>query len=425
MKRTLKSLLLLLTALMVLLGLCITASAADPDAVITFQSYADGFDFGAGSSYTDTDLFSAFKGCMPGDTLIETIAIKNSATDCDYIKLYLKAVAHDEGTNPLTYQEPSKNPDSATQSGAVQRSETVATMKEFLSQLTMRIYNGENLIYSASPDQAGALADNVLLGTLTAGQTLNLRVELDVPLELGNKYANRVGEVDWVFLAECIEYEKLTVHKVWDDNNCPQRPDSLIVHLLCDGKRSERIVLNEGNKWTYTWDDLDDRYQWSVEEEVPSGYQLTTVTEDNKILLKNYKNYTPDDEEDEDSENLTVEKVWSDEDNKANIRPDSVSVTLYRGDRAVDKVTLSESNRWSYTWTDLDSKYDWSVLETGIPKGYTPEYSTRGDVVIITNTANLIQTGQLSWPIPVLCGLGVLLLALGILMLRRKKKNGV
>ena len=67
---------------------------------------------------------------------------------------------------------------------------------------------------------------------------------------------------------------------------------------------------------------------------------------------------------------------------------------------------------------------DWSVLETGIPKGYTPSYRTKGDVVTITNTATLIQTGQMNWPIPVLGSLGALMILCGIVMMRRKRKNG-
>ena len=113
-------------------------------------------------------------------------------------------------------------------------------MEDFLSQLTMRIYNGEELIYESSPDEAGALADNVFIGALNPGETSQLRVELDVPAELDNRYANRVGEVDWVFLAEGIEYGKLTVHKVWDDNGDPERPDSVSVNLLRDGKFMKR-----------------------------------------------------------------------------------------------------------------------------------------------------------------------------------------
>jgi len=405
MKRKLKSISSILLAIALILSVSVTAFAAD--STVTFKGAQEGFEFQPGSEYTATDLFDNFKNVMPGDQLTETIQLKNEATDCDYIKLYMRAVVHDENDNPLSEK--------------VAETETVATMQDFLSQLTMRIYNGDELIYNASPDEAGALANNVLLGTLSKGESLNLRVELDVPIELGDEYANRVGEVDWIFLAECIEYEKLTVHKVWDDNGYPNRPDSVTMHLLRDGEKHEEIVLNADNQWTYTWDDLDDRYDWSVKEDVPNGYEVSYKTEDNKIFITNHRDYDPPVEP--DPEDLTVKKVWSDENDKLDIRPDSVTVTLYNGDTAVDKVTLGAWNNWSYTWTDLDGNGDWSVLETGIPKGYTPSYRTNGDAVTITNTATLIQTGQLNWPIPVLGGLGVLMIFFGILMMRKKRKT--
>lgn len=421
MKRTFRNLSSLLLALVMILSLSVTAFAADSS--ITFKGAQEGFDFQPGSQYTATDLFDSFKDVMPGDKLTETIQVKNEASDCDYIKLYMRAVVHDENGNPLTYSELFENTDGKDQANvAGQRDETVATMQDFLSQLTMRIYNGTELIYIASPDEAGALVNNVLLGTLSKGESLNLKVELDVPIELGNEYANRVGEVDWVFLAECFEYEKLTVHKVWDDNGYPNRPDSVTVHLLRDGEKHEEIVLNADNQWTYTWDELDDRYSWSVEEDVPVGYEATYKTEDTTVFITNYMDYEP--VIPADPVELTVQKVWSDDNDKRDIRPDSVTVTLYNGGTAIEKVTLGEWNNWTYSWTDLDGNGNWSVLETGIPKGYTPSYRTSGDVVTITNTATLIQTGQMNWPILVLGSLGVLMIFCGVLVMRRKKENG-
>jgi hypothetical protein len=420
MKRTYRNLSLLLLALVMVLSLNVTAFAAD--STITFKGAEEGFEFQPGSEYTATDLFGNFKDIMPGDRLTETIQVKNDATDCDYIKLYMRAVVHDENGNPLTYSEAFENADGKDQANIDgQRDETVATMQDFLSKLTMRIYNGEQLIFEASPDEAGALINNVLLGTLSSGESLNLKVELDVPIELGNEYANRVGEVDWVFLAECIENEKLTVHKVWDDNGYPDRPDSVIVHLLRDGEKFEEIELNKHNQWTYTWEDLDDRYNWSVKEDVPAGYDASNKTEDNKVFITNYMDYEP--VIPTEPVDLTVKKVWSDENDKHDVRPDSVTMTLYNGDTAVEKVTLGEWNDWTFIWIDLDGDGDWSVLETGIPKGYTPSYRTIGDVVTITNTATLIQTGQLSWPIPVMGGLGLALIAYGFIVFIKKRKN--
>lgn len=421
MKRKMSKLASFFLALVMVMGMSMTAFAAD--SAIIFKGAQEGFHFQPGSEYTATDLFDNFKNVMPGDKLSETIQIKNEANDCNYIKLYMRAAVHDENGNPLTYSESFENTDGKDQENIDgQRDETVASMQDFLSQLTMRIYNGEQLIYEASPNEAGALVNNVLLGTLSTGESLTLKVELDVPIELGNEYANRVGEVDWVFLAECIEYEKLTVHKVWSDNGYPHRPASVTVNLLRDGKSYEKIQLNKDNQWTYTWDDLDDRYEWSVEEEVPQGYSAIYKTEDNKVFITNYMDYKP--AVPAEPVDLTVKKVWSDENNKRDIRPNSVTVTLYNGDTAVEKVTLGAWNNWTYSWTGLDGNGDWSVLETGIPKGYTPSYRTNSGVITITNTAALIQTGQLNWPILVLGSLGMLMIFFGIITMRKKKKDG-
>ena len=45
-----------------------------------------------------------------------------------------------------------------------------------------------------------------------------------------------------------------------------------------------------------------------------------------------------------------------------------------------------------------------------------------GNVITITNSTSLIQTGQLNWPVAVLGGLGVLLIALGLITSARRRK---
>ena len=114
-------------------------------------------------------------------------------------------------------------------------------------------------------------------------------------------------------------------------------------------------------------------------------------------------------------------KVWSSDDGKD--RPDSVTVTLYNGETAYDTVRLGAWNNWSYSWKDLNAYGNWQVIETNIPKGYVPSYHVSEGVVTITNTRSLIQTGQLNWPIWVLGGAGLVLIALGGAMLVKKKKH--
>ena len=198
------------SVLLALVLLCGGLSAFAADSSVTFLGAKDGFATAPGSNYTATDLFDGFKDTMPGDKLSETVALRNQATDCDYIKLYLRAEVLDESGNPLTYDEAFESLDGKDQAGVEGvRDETVASMQDFLSQLTMRIYIGEDMIYNASPDEAGALVNNVYLATLDSGKEATLRVELDVPIELGNAYANRVGEVNWIFFAEAYENDAL------------------------------------------------------------------------------------------------------------------------------------------------------------------------------------------------------------------------
>lgn len=420
LEKTAKKCSSLLLILLMVMSLSLTAFAGEPS--VTFKGLAEGFEFQTGSQYTASDLFDGFKNVIPGDHLSEIIQIKNAATDCNYIKLYMKVVVHDEYGNPLTYSESAENADGKDQANIDnQRDETVATMQDFLSRLTMRIYNGAQLIYEASPDKAGALADHVFLGDLRAGETSQLKVELDVPAELDNKYANCVGEADWVFLAEGIEYEKLTVHKVWDDNGNPERPDSVDVRLLRDGRLFETVSLSKENQWTFTWDGLDDQYSWTVEEETVKGYEVSYKIKDNTVFIINHNDYIPVPAP--KPVDLTVKKVWSDENNKNGSRPDFVTVTLFDGDHAVEKVTLNARNNWSYRWENLNGSGNWSVVETGIPKGYTPSYYNQNGVVTITNTASLIHTGQLNWPVPVMSILGLVLIVYGVMVIARKRKD--
>ena len=88
---------------------------------------------------------------------------------------------------------------------AGERDETVVTMADFLAQLSMKVYNGETVIFDASPDEVDGLKENVLLGTFRQGESGTLTVELQVPIELGNAYASRVGEVDWIFTVEALD----------------------------------------------------------------------------------------------------------------------------------------------------------------------------------------------------------------------------
>ena len=189
MKKTCKTMLSLLLALVMALSLSVSSFAADPTVDIVYKGRDKLLITPKTTEFTTTDLFGGgFKGVMPGDTRTETITFKNESTSRNsYVELYIKAIPHDAANQPE---------DKAIAD--------VEKMNEFLSQLTMKVTNAVDgkVIFDGSPDKKGDLANSVLLGTFYRGaEKTILKVELSVPQEMDNTYANMHGEVDWQFIA--------------------------------------------------------------------------------------------------------------------------------------------------------------------------------------------------------------------------------
>lgn len=372
--------------------------------------------------YTGQNMFAAFSGIMPGDHLTEEMTVENRTDDFDYIKVYIRAERHNRDTNPLKGEVLEELLEDDRREGSVG-----AYMEEFLSQLELDLWNGETLIFDDQPDDEGTLAENVYLGTLQKGESLKLRAELTVPVTLDNEFSDRIGEVDWVFVVEGFddptpppeEKTMLTVRKLWV-NAGENRPDHVTVELLKDGAPVEQMVLNDANQWTYTWGQLDKGSDWDIREiNIPEGYTVSYAKEGSVITVTNTGPEQPP--VPVDPVDLTVTKKWDD---NGKDRPESVKMTLYNGEEAVETVRLGSWNNWTYTWRDLDGAGQWRVLESDVPKGYTPYYSQKDGVVTVTNTATLIQTGQNRWPAAVLGGAGLLMLVAGLLSMRKKRENG-
>lgn len=118
--------------------------------------------------------------------------------------------------------------------------------------------------------------------------------------------------------------------------------------------------------------------------------------------------------------NIAVIKKWVD---SGSHRPDNITVQLLRDNNIYDSVTLSNSNHWCYAWTGLPGNYQWNVVESNVPTGYTVAYELENGVYTITNTATLIQTGQLYWPIYLLGGGGLFFLLCGLILFVKQKHH--
>ena len=118
---------------------------------------------------------------------------------------------------------------------------------------------------------------------------------------------------------------------------------------------------------------------------------------------------------------ITIKNVWNTD--ASTEAADHVTVQLLRNGNVVKTATLNAENNWQVTYTGMPESDAYSVKEVDVPKGFTATYKQNGYIFTVTNTSTLIQTGQLIWPIPVLAVGGMLFIAVGIMLLQKKRKT--
>lgn len=169
-----KKLISLACALMLLLCLVPVASAEDGN--VHYTGDVGEFVFQPGGANSLTDLFPNFKDVMPGDVLTQGITVTNDRSKDVKVKLYIRSLGAKEGS------------------------------EAFLSQMGLKVRVSEDntmgYMFDAAASETAQLSDWVCLGTLYSGGTVNLEVELSVPVTMGNEFTDQVGFLDWEFKAE-------------------------------------------------------------------------------------------------------------------------------------------------------------------------------------------------------------------------------
>ena len=185
------------------------------------------------------------------------------------------------------------------------------------------------------------------------------------------------------------ETTEVTVKKVWDDakNQDGLRPASITVHLLANGEKVQTATVSgEGETWSYTFTNLPvykkgQKIIYTVTEDTVANYSTAI---DGTTITNTYK---------PGKTSLTVTKKWDDAENQDGLRPKTIKVQLYADGQELGKVVeLSEDNKWTYTFSELDEKKDgkavqYTVKETEVPEGYTQTVeATNPGQVVITNS---------------------------------------
>lgn len=190
MKKRMKSVFCALLSLLMLVCMAVPAFAAD--ASVQYEGDAKKFIFAPGSDESPTDLFDNFKGVMPGDTLTQKITVKNDASNQVKVKIYLRSLGAHEGD------------------------------EAFLSQMNLTVtQEGDSELFAAPADQTDGLNDWVCLGTFYSGADVDLNVQLDVPITMGDEFQNAIGKIDWQFKVEELPIESTdpTPPQTGDDFN--------------------------------------------------------------------------------------------------------------------------------------------------------------------------------------------------------------
>lgn len=200
MKKTLKTLSVLVMT--VLLSIHVTAFAADSSIVYKGSGSSEPF-----ATLPGDDLFSGFKNVMPGDVRTEEITLKNKFDGSDEVYIYVQAVPHN-ANNPLSPEVAAK--------------EDLDSMKDFLHQMTLTVTQDGKVLSQDTAEKPAGLAESTLVGHFTGKGSSKIQVTLSVPIEMGNEYADRIGEIDWVFYASEINHPAATP----STPNTPSTPHS-------------------------------------------------------------------------------------------------------------------------------------------------------------------------------------------------------
>ncbi|RFT62970.1 Cna B-type domain-containing protein, partial [Bacillus clarus] len=179
--------------------------------------------------------------------------------------------------------------------------------------------------------------------------------------------------------------------KTWNDNNATDRPSSVKVDLLQNGKVVDTKEVTAATNWKYTFEKLQAydingvAYIYTVKEQPVDGYK----TEIKGYDITNTK-----------VAQTTVEgtKTWKD--GNATDRPKIIKVDLLQNGQVIKTEEVSEATGWKYTFKELAAydaegkAYKYEVKEQPVD-GYKIE--VKGYDITNTKVAQTTVEGTKTW----------------------------
>ncbi|WP_156185443.1 Cna B-type domain-containing protein [Bacillus sp. LK2] len=132
--------------------------------------------------------------------------------------------------------------------------------------------------------------------------------------------------------------------KTWNDNNATDRPSSIKVDLLQNGKVVDTKEVTAETNWKYTFEKLQAydangvAYKYEVKEQPVAGYESKV----NGYDITNTK---------VGETKVEGTKAWND--NNATDRPSTIKVDLLQNGQVIDTKEVSKATNWKYTFEKL------------------------------------------------------------------------
>ncbi len=179
------------------------------------------------------------------------------------------------------------------------------------------------------------------------------------------------------------EKTTVTVVKEWSDAEDQDgiRPEMISVKLLADGVEKQTVEVKAEEGWTYTFSELD-KYRDGGTEIVYTVEEVGTVEgyEGSVEGFKITNTHTPETTE------VAGNVYWDDQDNKDEIRPETVEICVYGNGEKVDCTTVTpEDEKWTYKFEELPKKQDGEEIVYTVTENTIDGYEIKPDGYDFTN----------------------------------------
>ena len=196
---------------------------------------------------------------------------------------------------------------------------------------------------------------------------------------------------------------KVTVEKVWKDNNNQDGlRQEIEVSLLANGEEIDTYILNANNNWKHTFDGLQKyssgkEIKYTIEEKTEiEGYtvKIAGSAKEGYVITNSHNPITID---------IVGEKVWLDNNNNDNSRPESITVKLFANEKEVKSlkvtnktVVANNPNTWLYEFKDLPKYENGKEINYTVKEENVPGYTTKITGTTITNTHEIDKTAKVT-----------------------------